>query len=308
MKTVNGEGAGRTSRGSGPNTLRGAIARLEAQLEEAGRRKKELEDSIQTLGDGPKPEQFGLTEAEYQRTREREGSDYSLPIIGIGLSAALFLWFVISNQDILMASPGRLLGACFACILMGSVLAIPLWILMLVFSVFFPPLRYLLKSLGQQEVKDKRYLAYTEAVSVHRSKLVSLKDELKNAEETVRNLHTHVQSARLRQKREYWFGLSGQRFEEELGEVFRKLGYITEVTPGSGDFGVDIRIQRKDGKKGIIQCKAHRNAIGPGPVRELFGVLTHEGAEKAFLFCLGGFTQGAMDFAKGKPIELADVD
>jgi HJR/Mrr/RecB family endonuclease len=48
----------------------------------------------------------------------------------------------------------------------------------------------------------------------------------------------------------------------------------------------------KDGKKIVVQCKAHRNPVGPNVVRELYGTMFHAGADAAKLVALGGFTQG----------------
>ena len=42
-------------------------------------------------------------------------------------------------------------------------------------------------------------------------------------------------------------------------------------------------------------------------VREQFGSLVDSGADGALLFCTGGFTEGARQFAKGKSITLLDV-
>jgi hypothetical protein len=112
-----------------------------------------------------------------------------------------------------------------------------------------------------------------------------------------------------RKAREYWFGLSGHRFEEEFGMILRNNGYSISVTKGSADGGVDIVAQKGRVKK-IIQCKAHKNPIGPGPIRELFGVLSSGDfkAKSAIVVCLGGFTRGAREFADNTDIELWDID
>jgi restriction system protein len=60
----------------------------------------------------------------------------------------------------------------------------------------------------------------------------------------------------------------------------------------------------KDGKKIIIQCKAHRNYISAGYVRELYGTLMHQKADEAWLVVTSGFYSGAREFALEKPIKL----
>jgi hypothetical protein len=116
-----------------------------------------------------------------------------------------------------------------------------------------------------------------------------------------------LQEEELRRKKDFWLELDGYQFERELARLFRKCGYKATETPGSGDSGVDIRLE-KDGVKAVVQCKAHKRPIGPGPVRELYGVMTHEGVTKGIIACLGGFTQGAVDFAKGKSVELLGIE
>ena len=49
---------------------------------------------------------------------------------------------------------------------------------------------------------------------------------------------------------QFWLGLSGLQFEQEVADVFRRNGFRAEVTPASGDGGVDI-IMHKDNLKYI---------------------------------------------------------
>lgn len=104
-------------------------------------------------------------------------------------------------------------------------------------------------------------------------------------------------------KMEYWQSMDGWAFEENIGKLFRKLGFDAEVTKGSGDEGVDI-ILIKDNKTTIVQCKQHSKPVGPSVVRDLFGALTHFKAKNAILVSTSGFTSGTVSFAKNKPITL----
>lgn len=55
----------------------------------------------------------------------------------------------------------------------------------------------------------------------------------------------------------------------------------------------------------LIQCKNWKTkAVGVSIVRELFGVVTAENASAGILVCSGNFTRDAIEFARGKPIEL----
>jgi restriction system protein len=94
-------------------------------------------------------------------------------------------------------------------------------------------------------------------------------------------------------------------FERLVGEVFRRRGYAIEELGGSGaDGGVDLML-RRDGAVEIVQCKQWTNRqVTVSTVREVFGLLQHHGARKAWIVCCGEFTKDANAFAAGKPIEL----
>ncbi|MFQ5862788.1 MAG: restriction endonuclease [Candidatus Brocadiales bacterium] len=64
----------------------------------------------------------------------------------------------------------------------------------------------------------------------------------------------------------------------------------------------------KDGQKIVIQCKAHKAPVGPGVVRDLYGTLINEKADKALLASVSGFTKGVFEFIEGKPIELIGLN
>ena len=101
--------------------------------------------------------------------------------------------------------------------------------------------------------------------------------------------------------------LSWQAFEHQVAEVYRKQGYSVEETGGGGsDGGVDLILHRK-GQKTVVQCKRWRTyKVGVKPVRELFGVVTAEGADHAILITSGIYTNEALQFAEGKPLKLVD--
>ena len=101
-------------------------------------------------------------------------------------------------------------------------------------------------------------------------------------------------------------GLNGEQFERELTKLLNDNGYNAERTGGSGDEGIDIFATRNE-QAIVIQCKAHMAYVGPGAVRELYGALIHQGAQEGWLVTTHGFTHGARDFARGKPIKLHTI-
>ena len=102
-------------------------------------------------------------------------------------------------------------------------------------------------------------------------------------------------------------GLSWRDFERQLAYVYRQNGYSVEETGGGGpDGGVDLKLF-KDGRTTVVQCKHWKTwKVNVKPVRELFGVMTAEGADAAILIASGEYTADARNFAEGKPIELID--
>jgi len=99
--------------------------------------------------------------------------------------------------------------------------------------------------------------------------------------------------------------LSWKQFEELVGEAYRRQGYKVTENPGSGpDGGVDLTL-RKDDQLVLVQCKQWRSQkVGVKIVRELYGVMADSQASKGVIVTCGYFTQEALDFAIGKPIEL----
>jgi restriction system protein len=98
--------------------------------------------------------------------------------------------------------------------------------------------------------------------------------------------------------------LPWKRFEDLLGEAYRRQGYRVEETLGGGaDGGVDL-VLRKEARTILVQCKRWKQAVPVQTVRELYGVLIDRGADGAKLVATTNFTGDAVAFAAGKPIEL----
>lgn len=100
--------------------------------------------------------------------------------------------------------------------------------------------------------------------------------------------------------------LHWRNFEELVAEAYRRQGYrVTEGGYGA-DGGIDLEL-RKDGHLTLVQCKQWKTQkVGVNVVREMFGVLTAHQANHFIIISSGTFTQQAIDFAAGKPIELID--
>jgi HJR/Mrr/RecB family endonuclease len=111
---------------------------------------------------------------------------------------------------------------------------------------------------------------------------------------------------RLRRQEQYWRGLSGLAFENELARLFRGLGYTVSQTPRTGDGGVDL-ILLKNGRKTVVQCKAHDKKIPIGVARELVASIQDFKAHDAIIACLEGVTGPVQQYIATKPIRVIDV-
>jgi len=103
--------------------------------------------------------------------------------------------------------------------------------------------------------------------------------------------------------------LSGHDFEDFVEKLIKQLGFITEERKRGADGGIDIKaINEEPILKGtyIIQCKRYSSTIGEPIIRDLYGVVASERANKGILITNSKFSKKAKDFARTLPIELID--
>jgi restriction system protein len=101
--------------------------------------------------------------------------------------------------------------------------------------------------------------------------------------------------------------LSWSQFELLVGEAYRQKGYtVTETGQSGPDGGIDLKLRRA-GELTLVQCKHWKTwKVSVGPIRELYGVITAEKADRGIFITSGAFTSDARTFAAGKPLELID--
>lgn len=101
--------------------------------------------------------------------------------------------------------------------------------------------------------------------------------------------------------------MSWRAFETLVGESYRRQGYSVEETGGGGaDGGIDL-ILRGKGQKILVQCKQWRSfKVGVKVVREMYGIMVAERADRVIVVTSGVYTQESTGFARDKPIELID--
>lgn len=102
-----------------------------------------------------------------------------------------------------------------------------------------------------------------------------------------------------------------EEFEQLIREVFEKEfstnGGECKVTQASRDGGVDAIAFDPDpirGGKIVIQAKRYTNTVGVAAVRDLYGTVMNEGANKGILVTTADYGPDAYHFAADKPLTL----
>lgn len=102
-----------------------------------------------------------------------------------------------------------------------------------------------------------------------------------------------------------------EEFEVLIRDLFQKefgTGSSTvEVTRASRDAGVDAIAFDEDpirGGKIVVQAKRYNNLVPVSAVRDLYGTVINEGANKGILVTTSYYGPDAVNFAKDKPITL----
>jgi restriction system protein len=88
---------------------------------------------------------------------------------------------------------------------------------------------------------------------------------------------------------------------------FQGNGSEVKITQSSRDGGVDAIVYDPDpirGGKIIIQAKRYTNTVGVSAVRDLYGTIINEGANKGILITTADYGSDSYKFAQDKPITL----
>lgn len=238
--------------------------------------------------------------------------------LSLGFVITLFIWAVIGskNHDFLYFRESRYIGLifliywCSICAVFGlglipiiSIILEPfLFIHDKVYSNILAPPR---KRKMAMKIQD-RHNDYLRMLSDYNWLIESEKIKKEKLNDEQRKIEIERIRAESLKNEEYWMTMTGYTFEKEVANIFVKMGYDVNLTSKTNDKGIDI-ILKTDSEKIIVQCKNHKSPVGPSIIRELYGVMISENADKAILVCSGGFTSGVYSFAKSKPIELISL-
>jgi len=90
--------------------------------------------------------------------------------------------------------------------------------------------------------------------------------------------------------------MSPLEFEIFCAAILQRNGWNTDLTPGSGDQGVDI-VARRGNHILVVQCKLYSSPVGNKAVQEAHTAKAHIGASKAAVVTNAEFTPQARQLA-----------
>lgn len=140
-----------------------------------------------------------------------------------------------------------------------------------------------------QLLPDGRFTGLPDAMAIIRAKFINYK---------------HPKSVLL--------NLNGHQFEYLISALYKEMGYTSMVTSQSKDGGIDViaekdRIGEKE--KLFIQCKRYQKNVGISYIRDLYGTVSKDKANKGILVTTSNFTKPACKFVSNdSQLELINGD
>jgi len=101
--------------------------------------------------------------------------------------------------------------------------------------------------------------------------------------------------------------MDGRDFEHWSAGMFRRQGYVVNITGTTGDHGIDL-VLAKDGQTTAVQCKRWADLVGEPVLRDFYGATVSAGIAEGIVVATSSFTPSAREFAQNKPIRLIDID
>jgi HJR/Mrr/RecB family endonuclease len=99
--------------------------------------------------------------------------------------------------------------------------------------------------------------------------------------------------------------MGGIDFEHEVAGLLRESGYSVELTPISGDYGVDL-VATKDDHRIAIQAKRWAKPVGVKAVSEVHAGKDFYDAQEAWVVSTNRFNSRAKELAKRTRVRLID--
>ena len=104
-----------------------------------------------------------------------------------------------------------------------------------------------------------------------------------------------------------FMNINPTQFEEFVAEMFSDLGYRTDTTNITGDYGADV-ILSKDNKKTAVQVKRYQknNKVGVKEINQVIGARDYYGCDDTMVITTSLFTPAGKKLASQARVELWD--
>ncbi|HBQ61258.1 MAG TPA: hypothetical protein DD671_16985 [Balneolaceae bacterium] len=171
-------------------------------------------------------------------------------------------------------------------------------------------------SIAKEVEEEKRRLDKLKAEKRRREQerynrfLDSELEELVNLEKKTSNNLQEIKSLKEREKSSIRTSLqqlkqmNPYKFEEYVGEIYKKLGYEIFQTKFSGDQGIDLKLI-KNGITYLVQCKRYKGTVSVNQLRGFLGTLSFHEVKKGKFVTTGNFSKNCHEF-ENYDIELID--
>ncbi|HDR7632532.1 TPA: restriction endonuclease [Bacillus mycoides] len=101
--------------------------------------------------------------------------------------------------------------------------------------------------------------------------------------------------------------MDGYQFKEFVAQLFQNMGYKTEVTSSSGDYGIDV-IARRKGLNIGIQAKRYSDKVPNKAVQEVIAGIAFYNLDQGLVITNNYYTKQAQNQAKSTNVLLWDRD
>ena len=237
-------------------------------------------------------ESFGITAKQYQWFKQHP----KLLIKQIFRKAISnnAIWFIVLGIIILLLD--------FIWGLLYVVLVLPIIYCILVSASFDTYEEYLLEFNKEvEEFRQKEQQREEEKERLLKEKECLIKAFANNTQEqqTILNsISNSLKTIRIPKplSRDYWQSITWQKFEEEVMNLYTRLGYHARLTKKGSDGGIDIIIS-KQGIEEYIQCKHYKdtNNLGVKEVKEFYATCQSD-EKKGIMVCLSNLTNDAKHY------------
>lgn len=103
--------------------------------------------------------------------------------------------------------------------------------------------------------------------------------------------------------------MDGTEFEVFIAKLYDALGYFSEVTPPSGDFGADVLTVTGKTKTAIqVKCYCNGRTVGVEAINEVLGGAGYSNAQRKMVITNRYYTKAAIQSAERNNVELINRD